>query len=131
MVQWHWDLHKRKPTGGKKRPYRKKRRYERGGEPALTIIGERKLRVKRCRGGGIKLSLASDMYANVYDPKSAKSQKVKVLRLISNKANRDYERRGVITKGAVIETEIGKAVVTSRPGQNGVINAVLLEEEKS
>lgn len=131
MVQWHWDLHKKKPTGGKKRPYRKKRRYERGGEPALTIIGERKLRINSCRGGGIKLSLTSDMYANVYDPKSARTQKVKILRLISNKASRDYERRGVITKGAIIETEIGKAVVTSRPGQDGVINAILMEEEKS
>ncbi|MEM1584075.1 MAG: 30S ribosomal protein S8e [Nitrososphaerota archaeon] len=125
MVQWHWDLHKRKPTGGKKRPYRKKRRYERGRDPALTIIGDRKIREKRIRGGGVKYSLASDHYANVIDPETGVCKKVKILRVIANKASRDYERRGVITKGAIIETEIGKARVTSRPGQNGVINAVV------
>ncbi|MCL7384367.1 MAG: 30S ribosomal protein S8e [Thaumarchaeota archaeon] len=128
MVQWHWDLHKRKPTGGKKRPYRKKRRYERGGEPVLTLIGDRKVKIKRQRGGGLKYSLASDYYANVVDSETGTCKKVKILRVIANKASRDYERRGVITKGAIIETEAGKARVTSRPGQDGIINAILLRE---
>ncbi|MCX8193386.1 MAG: 30S ribosomal protein S8e [Nitrososphaeria archaeon] len=129
MVQWHWDLHKRKPSGGKKRPYRKKRKYERGGDPALTLIGQRKVKVKRARGGGVKYSLASDQYANVYNTETGKAQKVKILRVISNRANRDFERRGILTRGAVIETEIGKARVTSRPGQDGVVNAILIKEE--
>ncbi|MCS7126069.1 MAG: 30S ribosomal protein S8e [Aigarchaeota archaeon] len=129
MVQWHWDLHKRKPSGGKKRPYRKKRKYERGGDPALTLIGQRKVKVKRARGGGIKHSLASEQYANVYNTETGKAQKVKILRVISNRANRDFERRGILTRGAVIETEIGKARVTSRPGQDGVVNAILIKEE--
>lgn len=128
MVQWHWDLHKRKPTGGKRRPYRDKRRYERGGDPALTLIGDREVRIKRVRGGGIKYSLASEHYANVMDTETGICKKVKILRVVANKANRDYERRGVITKGAIIETEIGKAKVTSRPGQNGIVNAILLKE---
>lgn len=127
MVQWHWDLHKRKPTGGKKRPYRKKKRHDRGRDPALTIIGDRKIRVKRVRGGGVKYSLASDHYANVIDAETGACKKVKILRVIANKASRDYERRGVLTKGAIIETEIGKAKVTSRPGQDGIINAILLK----
>jgi len=127
MTQWHGDLHKRKRTGGRKRPYRKKRKYERGGDPVYTRIGERKLRVKRTRGGGIKCALAADIYANVFDPEKKLAQKVKILRLLSNPASRDLERRGVITKGAIIETELGKARVTSRPGQNGVINAVLVK----
>jgi small subunit ribosomal protein S8e len=38
----------------------------------------------------------------------------------------------VITKGAEIETNLGLARVTSRPGGDGVINAVLTgKEEKS
>ena len=53
------------------------------------------------------------------------SQKLKV---IKNTANKDYERRGVITKGTVIETELGLARVISRPGQVGVINAVQLKK---
>jgi len=34
----------------------------------------------------------------------------------------------LLTKGALIETEIGLARVTSRPGQDGVVNAVRVEE---
>ncbi|MCD6260418.1 MAG: 30S ribosomal protein S8e [Thaumarchaeota archaeon] len=127
MPQWHSDLHKRKPTGGRKRPYRKKRKYERGGDPVLTVLGERKVKEKRTRGGGVKYALASDSYANVLDPKTKTARKLKILRVLSNPASRDLERRGVITRGAIIETEAGKARVTSRPGQDGVINAVLIE----
>jgi small subunit ribosomal protein S8e len=45
----------------------------------------------------------------------------------------DYDRRGVITKGAEIETSLGIARVTSRPGNDGVINAILIsgKEEKA
>ena len=54
------------------------------------------------------------------------------MRVVKNPVNVDYDRRGVITKGAVIETSLGLARVTSRPGQDGIINAVLIrEEEKS
>ncbi|HDN05822.1 MAG TPA: 30S ribosomal protein S8e, partial [Candidatus Bathyarchaeota archaeon] len=51
--------------------------------------------------------------------------------VIRNPANVDYDRRGVITKGAIIETSLGLARVTSRPGQNGVINAVLISEKEA
>ena len=94
----------------------------------MTVVGERRLREKRVRGGGIKYALAADRYANVTDPETKTAKKVKILRVLANPASRDLERRGVITKGALIETELGKARVTSRPGQNGVINAVLVKE---
>jgi small subunit ribosomal protein S8e len=32
-----------------------------------------------------------------------------------------------MNKGARISTEIGDAIITSRPGQDGAINAVLVE----
>jgi small subunit ribosomal protein S8e len=53
------------------------------------------------------------------------------MRVVKNPTNIDYDRRGVITKSAVIETSLGLARVTSRPGQQGIINAVLIGEEKS
>ena len=94
----------------------------------MTMLGEQKLKVKRTRGGSFKLSLAADSYANVVDPDTKTAKKVKILRVLSNPASRDLERRGVITRGAILETEMGRAKVTSRPGQNGVINAVLLKQ---
>ena len=76
----------------------------------------------------MKVPLAAADSAVVTDKASGKSSKSKLLRVIRNPANVDYQRRGVITKGAIVETELGQARVTSRPGQDGVINAILLEK---
>ena len=43
-----------------------------------------------------------------------------------NSANPNYVRRNIITKGAIVETPEGNAKVTSRPGQDGVINGILI-----
>ncbi|MEM0232648.1 MAG: 30S ribosomal protein S8e [Candidatus Nezhaarchaeales archaeon] len=127
MPQYHGrDL--RKPTGGKIRPHRKKRKYEMGEDPIETLPAEQESRIKkRVRGGNIKISLKYAAYANVLDPETNKVYKLKILRVKENPASVDYSRRGVITRGAVIETEKGLAKVTSRPGQDGVVNAVLLK----
>ena len=69
----------------------------------------------------------SDQYANVYDPSQKKTVKAEILKVESNPSNRDYDRRGVITKGAIIVTKLGKAKITSRPGQEGIINAILIK----
>ena len=58
---------------------------------------------------------------------NAKIKRSKIVRVLENQTNNDYQRRGVITKGAILETEDGKCKVVSRPGQNGVINAILVE----
>jgi len=131
MSVWHGDLHKRKSSGGRKRAYRGKRKFEQGSFSVETILGESKRKIERGRGGKTKIKVLSYKYACVTDLKSGKTEKVEVLRVIENPANVDYDRRGVITKGAIIETSIGMARVTSRPGQNGTINAVLIKEETS
>jgi len=132
MSVWHGSLRKRKLTGGRKRAYRVKRNFEKGAFPAETTLGEPKRRRTRGHGGKIKIKALNDKYASVTDPKSGKTEKTQILRVVRNRANVDYNRRGVITKGAEIETSLGLARVTSRPGGDGVINAVLIgKEEKS
>jgi len=129
MSVCHWDLHKRKRTGGKKRPWRKKRKYELGSFPTETGLGPEEVRkTDRRRGGNLKVRLVKARRANVSDPETGETKTVEILRVVKNPANVDYDRRGVITKGTVIETPLGLAVVTSRPGQDGVVNAVLLRE---
>lgn len=118
---------KRKPTGGFYRPHRKKRKYELGGEQVLTTIGERKAKKERMMGGSYKLKLYSDKYANIYDPEQRKVLRVAIKGVIENPAHVHYVRHGVITKGAIILTEIGKAKVTNRPSQEGIINGILIE----
>ncbi|MGD6807822.1 MAG: 30S ribosomal protein S8e [Candidatus Bathyarchaeia archaeon] len=126
----HSSLRKRKLTGGKKRAYRAKKLYEAGGYPAETILGEPKRKRQRTIGGNTKLKVLTDKFASVTDPKTGKTEKTQIVRVVSNQANVDYNRRGVITKGAQIETSLGLAKVTSRPGNDGVINAVLIGKEK-
>jgi len=127
MPQWHGDLHKRKKTGGKKHVFRGKRAFEMGSDPAQTIVGEKRISVRRGRGGRLKLAALSLNTANVTDPTTGKSQKTEIQGVAKNPANVDYQRRGVITKGAIIDTPLGQATVTSRPGQHGVVNALLIQ----
>ncbi len=126
MTVWH-TRSLRKPSGGRIRPHRKKRRYERGREPVLTHIAPTRRKIVRVRGGNIKVKLLRDDRVNVFNPKTGRSQVVRVLTVLENRANPHFVERNIITKGAVVQTEIGKARITSRPGQDGVLNAVLIE----
>jgi small subunit ribosomal protein S8e len=128
MAVWHGEKG-RKPTGGEIRLARKKRKYELGNLPVYTKLGEKEKRiVVRTKGGGIKVKEIVATFANVLD-KSGKMQKVKILDVLETPGNPQLARSGVIIKGAIIRTELGKAKVTSRPSQDGVINAILLEEK--
>jgi small subunit ribosomal protein S8e len=130
MSVWHGSSRKRKLTGGRKRANRSKKNFEKGGFPAETILGEPRTRTSRGQGGNTKVKALSAKYASVTDPKSGKTEKTEILRVVKNAANVDYNRRGVITHGAEIETSLGMARVTSRPGNDGVINAVLLSSKE-
>jgi small subunit ribosomal protein S8e len=131
MSVWHGSTRKRKLTGGKKRAFRVKKKFEHGGFPAETILGEPKRKFTRGFGGIIRVKVLTEKFASVTDPKSGKTEKANIVRVVKNQANVDYNRRGVITKGAEIETSLGLAKVTSRPGNDGVINAVLVSKEKA
>ncbi len=131
MSVWHGDMRKKKLSGSRKTAYRKKRKYEQGTFPVETLMGERKQRLSRRRGGNIKIKILSEKRASVTDPKTGKTESAEVLRIVKSPANVDYDRRGVITKGTLIETSLGQARVTSRPGQHGILNALLIDQEKS
>lgn len=118
----------RKPSGGLKSANRKKRLYDKGSQPVLTKLGpKQRVRSARVMGGTIKQRLLQTAVANVYDPKSKKHSVAKIKTVSNNPANRYFTRANIITLGAVIETELGKARVTNRPSQEGVINAVLVQ----
>lgn len=120
----------KKPSGGKKRRHRKKRKYELGRPPTDTRVSDRDVRkVIRVRGGNVKVRIKATAYANIILPDKNRAVKAKILGVIESPANPEYARRGIITKGAVIRTEIGLAKVTSRPGQDGVVNAILIRKE--
>lgn len=128
MVKWHLRS-KRTPTGKRLKRHRKKKKFERGSEFLGTRIGKRKVKVKKTRGGGSKLKLLSVEKINVANPETKKVKRVKILSVEKNPANPHFVRRNIVTKGAVVKTEMGLAKITSRPGQDGIVSAVLLKEE--
>ena len=117
---------KRKETGGRYIDYRKKKQYELGREPSFTKLGKKKVLVLRVMGANRKLRMRRADTGNLDGRKSKSFRQIKIKTITDNPANRHFIRRNIMTKGSVIDTEIGKARITSRPGQDGIINAVLI-----
>lgn len=125
MAVWKGNS-KRTLTGRRIRYARNKKRFEIGRELHLTTIGPMKRKDIRTRGQNKKSRILTADTAYVVDPKTNKTTKTEIITVLENSANVHYVRRNIMNKGAIINTKIGKAKITSRPGQSGVINAVLL-----
>ena len=117
---------KRKPTGGRYKPRRKEKSYELGELPALTKLEKKRLKVFRTRGNNKKMRLLSVDTANVFNPSTKKYEQLKIKTITDNPANSHFTRRNIMTKGSIIDIEKGKARITSRPGQDGTVNAILI-----
>ncbi|MDQ2051612.1 30S ribosomal protein S8e [Natronolimnohabitans sp. A-GB9] len=115
----------RKRTGGRLKNVRKRRKNELGRLPTETQVGEQRFRTIDVRGNGTKTRALSTDVASVN--KGGETVAAEIEDVVENDANPNYVRRNIITKGAVIETSEGRARVTSRPGQTGQVNAVLIE----
>jgi small subunit ribosomal protein S8e len=115
----------RKRTGGRRKRGRKKRKHELGDEATETRVGDKKFKTVVVRGGDKKTHVLSTDEVNYID--GGETERVEIQNVVENDANPNYARRDIITKGAVIETPEGRARVVSRPGQDGVVNAVAVE----
>ncbi|KZX13009.1 30S ribosomal protein S8e [Methanobrevibacter oralis] len=115
----------RSPSGARNVANRGKRKSELGRDPAETRLDAKKLRKIRTRGGNEKLRLATGNKVNVTDDEG-NTKVLDIYNVVENSANPNYVRRNIITKGAVVETAEGNVKVTSRPGQDGVINGIFI-----
>lgn len=129
MALWHLRS-KRKPTGSKLKRLRKKRKLDRGSVFLETGIGKGKAKTQKARGNKMKTKLLSVDKANVFDIKTKKAHVASIQGVQENPSNPHYVRRNIITKGAIIKTELGLAKVTSRPGQSGSLSAVLIKKKE-
>jgi small subunit ribosomal protein S8e len=118
----------RKITGGKYKDSRKKRKHSLPGIKRKVKLRETKQKTIKGRGKTTKNVLLSTDKANIIDPKTKKTKKVKITNVLETPSNPFLARQNILVKGAVIETELGKAKITSRPGQEGSIQAVLITE---
>jgi len=116
----------RKPSGGRAKLNKNKRKSELGKGAAETKIGDRRVKKIRTKGGNNKIRITNENKINVVNPKTGKVEVAEILSVVENSANIHFVRRNIITKGAVLETSAGKAKVTSRPGQHGMINGIVV-----
>jgi small subunit ribosomal protein S8e len=115
---------RRKRTGGRLRPIRKKRRFEIGREIQQATVGSGTVKKYRVRGRNRKLRILTTQTINVFDPATKKMQPAKIVTVRENPANPNFVQRNIITRGAILETDVGLVRVLSRPGQDGVLNGV-------
>jgi small subunit ribosomal protein S8e len=116
----------RKPSGGRYHYSRTKKSYELASNPANTKLdGKTRTKTVRVIGGNAKTVTLSTNVINVTD-KKGKTTKTQILNVVGNPANPQMVIRNIITKGAIVETKLGKARVTSRPGQYGTLSGTLI-----
>ena len=115
-----------KITGGRRHPLRIRRKYETDRYPNESLMGPAVTVTRKARGKNQKTALKTIDFVNLAIPNS-KVKKSKIVRVLENPTNNDYQRRGVITKGAILETEDGKCKVVSKPGQYGSVSAILIK----
>jgi len=114
-----------KVTGGRRHPLRSRRKYEIDRFPNEATIGEQITITRKVRGKNAKTAIKTIDSVNLAI--DSKIKRVKIIKVLENATNNDYKRRGVISKGAILETEEGKCRVVSRPGQHGTVNAILVK----
>ena len=114
-----------KVTGGRRHPLRSRRKYEIDRFPNEALIGEQITITRKVRGKNVKTGIKTIDSVNLAI--NSKIKRVKIIKVLENATNNDYQRRGIISKGAILETEEGKCRVVSRPGQHGTVNAILVK----
>ena len=120
------NLKTSKITGGIRHPLKSRRKFQMDRYPNEALMGEQLTVTRKTRGNNRKTAIKTANVVNVILA-DGKIKSSKIVRVLENQTNNDYQRRGVITKGAIVETEDGKCKILSRPGQDGTLNGILLK----
>lgn len=114
----------RKISGGRYKKQRKKKLYESAGQKRVVKLGEEKRKSARITGGNKKTFMFKAKFINIVG--SGKSKKVEIKNVLETPSNKFLARQNVITKGTIVETEVGRVRVTNRPSQEGSVNGILV-----
>ncbi|HLC31957.1 MAG TPA: 30S ribosomal protein S8e [Candidatus Nanoarchaeia archaeon] len=115
----------RKITGGKYHANRKSRHYSKMNQERHATLGETKRKSLKVTGGNMKRIVLRTNEANILV--KGKMQKVEITNVEKTPQNIFYARQNRLVKGAIISTSAGKARITNRPSQEGMVNAALIE----
>lgn len=118
----------RKISGGKYKKSRKKKLYELPGQKRIVKLGEEKRKSMRVKGGNKKTVLLKSKFVNIM--LKGKNKKIGIKNVIETPSNRFLARQNILTKGTIVETDIGKVKIINRPSQEGMVNGVLIEAQQ-
>jgi small subunit ribosomal protein S8e len=113
----------KKISGGRYIKNRKKKSYEIAGQKKIIKIGEEKRKVQRIKGGKEKTILLRAKFVNI----RGKDKKAEIKNVVETPSNRFLARQNILTKGTIIETDMGRVKITNRPTQEGVVNGILVK----
>ncbi|CAK8535744.1 unnamed protein product [Lathyrus sativus] len=141
------SMHKRRETGGKKKAWRKKRKYELGRQSANTKLSSNKtIRRIRVRGGNVKWRALRLDTGNFSWPSETVTRKTRLLDVVYNASNNELVRTQTLVKSAIVQVdaapfkqwylqhygvEIGKKKKTAGKKESEEAEAVTEEVKKS
>nr|CCA22399.1 40S ribosomal protein S82 putative [Albugo laibachii Nc14] len=97
--------HKRRDTGGKRKQYRKKRKFELGRQPANTKLGGKRVHRVRVRGGHFKFRALRLETGNFSWGSEAVSRKTRILDVVYNASNNELVRTKTLVKSAIVSID--------------------------
>jgi len=96
---------KRKRTGGKRKKFRKKRKFGMGRPASNTRLGAKRVRGVRTRGGGLKWRALRLNSGNFVWRTQCINKQVRIVSVVYNACNFEFVRRNLLTKGTVVAIE--------------------------
>ncbi len=115
----------RKISGGRYKKQRKKKKDEIQGQKRIVKVGEERKKTIKTKGGNKKTFLLKGKIINIKI--KDKIKKVEIKNVLETPSNRFLARQNILTKGTIVETELGKVKITNRPTQETMINGVFVE----
>jgi small subunit ribosomal protein S8e len=96
----HW--HKRRATGGKKCPIRKKRKFELARPAAMTKLAPQRIHTLRVRGGNKKYRALRLDTGNFSWGSEAIARKTRIIDVVYNACNNELVRTKTLVKNAIV-----------------------------
>ncbi|KAF8638000.1 hypothetical protein AX16_010632 [Volvariella volvacea WC 439] len=97
--------HKHSATGAHPRPYRKKRKFELGRQPANTKLGPKRIHTVRVRGGNVKYRALRLDSGNFAWASEHVTRKTRIIGVVYNASNNELVRTNTLVKSAIIQVD--------------------------
>merc|ERR1711893_449290 len=94
--------HKRRKTGGRMPPLRKKRKFELGRPATQTRIGARRIHTVRTRGGNKKYRALRLDTGNFAWGSEAQARKTRIVDVVYNASNNELVRTKTLVKNCIV-----------------------------